>query len=295
MRTRVQSALVFYPVLLALVVWPGGERPFPGWPFALLSAALALQALREFYEGCRAAGYSPREPLGYAAALFFLMLATPQFRVDGPRALPLGLTVLSIAGLISEVVRADRAPLKSLPVTWLGALYVGWLLPYALRLRLFDPADAARLGWMLPADWRAAVGFGPWLLIFTLLVTAMVDTGAYAVGKSMGKHKMAPVLSPGKTWEGAAGGFLLAILTAWGIAALLGLPLRFALTAGALIGVFAQLGDLAKSAMKREIGIKDFGTLIPGHGGVLDRFDSLLFTAPLVYWLAQAWLRFAPG
>src|SRR5436190_14761107 len=96
MRTRVLSALIFVPVILALIVWPGGEVPFPGWPLALLVAVLVVQALREFYDGCRCGGYTPRDALGYMAGLFFVLLATPLLRADGPRALPFGLTVLML-------------------------------------------------------------------------------------------------------------------------------------------------------------------------------------------------------
>src|SRR5262249_61276596 len=98
-------------------------------------------------------------------------------------------------------------------------------------------------------------------------------------------------LSPNKTWEGAAGGFAGALVVAAALAGWLRFPFAWAITAGILIGVLAQLGDLCKSAIKREIGAKDFGALLPGHGGILDRFDSLLFTATAVYFLTVSWPR----
>ena len=122
-------------------------------------------------------------------------------------------------------------------------------------------------------------------------IAALGTTMAYLAGKAFGKHKLAPVLSPGKTWEGAAGGFLGALIMAALLGWLLRFPLAWSLTAGALTGLVAPLGDLFESAFKREIGVKDLGTMLPGHGGALDRFDSLLFTAPLVYWLTVAWMR----
>lgn len=290
MKTRITSVLVGAPFVLAIILWPGGTVPFPGWPFAAVILALLVLALREFYDACRLAGLTPRDPFGIAAGILFLIPATGLL-ADGGMVLHGAVTALVMVSLVVEALRRDRAPLKSLPATWMGALYIGWLLPFAVRLRQVAPETISRLGWEVPASWMAWVGEGAWLVFFTLLITNAADTGAYFVGKTWGHHKMAPAVSPGKTWEGAGGGFAAAVITAGLLGSVLQLPLSFALTAGVLIGVVAPLGDLSKSAIKREIGIKDFGTLIPGHGGVLDRFDSLLFTAPAVYWLLLAWTR----
>jgi phosphatidate cytidylyltransferase len=285
MRTRIISALVGTPILLALLFWPGTPRPFYGWPFALLLLVLMLTALREFYNGCRIGGAVPLEEFGYGVAVVLMLAATPLVGDMGGLLLRFVLSLAVMLSLVVEALRRNSSPLRNLAPLWLGALYVGWLFPFGLRLRLIGPEAVAHLGWRLPSPWMEQFGHGPWLLLFTILVTTTVDSGAYFVGKSIGKHKLAPKVSPGKTWEGSAGGFAAAILVGALAAYCLGLPLRFALPTAALIGVVAQLGDLSKSAIKREIGIKDFGSLIPGHGGVLDRFDSLLFTVPLVYWL----------
>jgi phosphatidate cytidylyltransferase len=289
MRTRVISAVAVAPLLLGALLWGGGETPFPGWPWALLVLFLTLTALFEFYRGCRAAGYAPLEGVGYAAGFLLLALATPIVRDPDGVVLKFALTMLVMVSLAAEALRRERAPLRNLGTLWLGIAYVGWLFPFVLRLRLAASTARQHLSWALPTHWMALIGEGAWLVLFTLVVTSSVDTGAYLVGKSIGKHKLAPTLSPGKTWEGAVGGFLGALVVGSVLGWLLRLPLGFALTAAALIGVLAQLGDLSKSAIKREIGIKDFGSLIPGHGGVLDRFDSLLFTAPTVYWLMVLW------
>ncbi|MCG8403027.1 MAG: phosphatidate cytidylyltransferase, partial [Firmicutes bacterium] len=122
-------------------------------------------------------------------------------------------------------------------------------------------------------------------LIFLLVCTWSSDTGAYLVGRKWGKRKMAPSLSPGKTVEGAAGGVLGSLLAAALVAVFYReLPELPVLVLGVLVGVAAQVGDLMESALKRQAGVKDSGRLIPGHGGILDRFDSMLFTAPLVYY-----------
>lgn len=288
MRTRIISAVIGAPLVIAAVLWPGGTWPFPGWPFALFVLALILAGMREFYDGCREAGLLPRDGFGYAAGILFLLTASPLLGA-GPNYQGFGVTALVVSSLVVEALRPDRTPLRSLTSTWMGAVYVGWLFPYALRLRVISPEEVRRIGWQAPDAWMQWVGEGALLVLFTMLVTSAVDTGAYLVGKTLGKHKLAPEVSPGKTWEGSVGGFLTALLLASILAWWFRLPMGFALAAAAIIGVVAQLGDLSKSAIKREIGIKDFGTLIPGHGGVLDRFDSLLFTAPSVYWLLVFW------
>ncbi len=289
MRTRIVSALVGAPLVIGAVLWPGGAAPFPGWPFAVFVLALVLVGLREFYDGCRAAGYHPRDSYGMAAGVLLVLAAVPLPLREAGSTIIAALTLLLLVSLVVEALRPHRAPLRSLPASWLGALYVGWLFSFALRLRLADEEAISALGWRVPNAWMHTAGEGALLVLYTMLVTSAVDTGAYFAGKALGRHKLAPEVSPGKTWEGSVGGFLAGVLLAAVLGAWLRLPLAFSLTAGSLIGVVAQLGDLSKSAIKREIGIKDFGALIPGHGGVLDRFDSLLFTAPTVYWLIRFW------
>jgi phosphatidate cytidylyltransferase len=128
-----------------------------------------------------------------------------------------------------------------------------------------------------------------------MLTTFGNDTGAYFIGRARGKRKLAPTISPSKTWEGAVGGLICAILAATVIAMILrlisvelGAPFAFAywqvITLGFLVGLFAQLGDLVESLLKRNMGVKESGNLLPGHGGVLDRFDSLIFVGAVVYY-----------
>jgi phosphatidate cytidylyltransferase len=289
MRTRITSALVGAPLLLAAVLWRGGPTPFSGWPFAALVLAMLLVGLSEYFNGCRELGCEPQQAFGYAAGFLFFYLATPLVPNQAPFALPLILTLLVIISLILEVLKPKPAPIRNVAPTWLGVLFIGWLFPFALRLRLLTHRDLAGMHWNLPANWMLDFGQGAWLVVFTVVLTTALDSGAYFAGKTMGKHKLAPIVSPGKTWEGAVGGFIATLLLGLAFAKAVGLPLTFALTAGIVVGVLGQLADLSKSAIKREIGIKDFGTLIPGHGGVLDRFDSLLYAAPAVYWLALLW------
>jgi phosphatidate cytidylyltransferase len=132
---------------------------------------------------------------------------------------------------------------------------------------------------------------GAWLALYVPACAWMTDTCAYLVGRSIGKHKLAPTLSPNKTIEGSIGGFTAAVVTGAAVGCWIGLPLLHGLAVGAIAGLVGQVGDLFKSSLKRELGIKDFGSAMPGHGGALDRFDSVLFVVPIVY----LYLRVAAG
>jgi phosphatidate cytidylyltransferase len=147
-----------------------------------------------------------------------------------------------------------------------GILYVGWLLSILVSLRL----EAGR-------NW----------LYLALFTTFASDSAAYFIGKAFGRHKMAPSISPGKTWEGAVGGVCGAVILSllFTLATPLQLPLSYlqAIILGILISVFGQIGDLAESALKRSGGVKDSGNLMPGHGGLLDRMDSIVFAGAVVY------------
>ena len=158
-----------------------------------------------------------------------------------------------------------------------GPVYVGFFLAHSLALR--DIGESGDLG----RDW----------LLFTILVVMATDTGAYLTGRTFGKHSMAPSISPNKTWEGAAGGLLWAIVTAIALGLIFEAagPLDFIIPRwqqiiiGATVGVLAQFGDLFESKLKRLSNVKDAGSIIPGHGGVLDRLDSVVVCIPPVYYL----------
>jgi phosphatidate cytidylyltransferase len=134
---------------------------------------------------------------------------------------------------------------------------------------------------------------GPWLLLFALAITWANDTVAYFVGRAIGKHKLAPNLSPKKTWEGSVAGFAASLLVAWLFSRELIAPMAHLLAMAAIGNVAGQVGDLLESAYKRSAGAKDSGGLLPGHGGVLDRIDALILTFPVVwyYWT----LVYSPG
>lgn len=286
MLQRVLSSLVGLPLLVLVVLWRGGL------PFTVGVGILALAGLTEFYSACSMQGFRPLAWLGYAAAVCFLLEARLAGSPWAGQPLRAALMALVLVGLLVELARAQRAPVRDLGATLLGALYVGWLFSYLVLLRDEGGMFLARMGGSPAVRLPATLADpGAWLVLLVMFATWACDTGAFFTGRAFGRHPLAPAISPGKTVEGAAGGWASALAMALLGGSLLSLDLRLAALLGALIGLLAQLGDLCESALKRDLGIKDFGGLLPGHGGVLDRFDSLLMTAPVVYYLLSFWPR----
>ncbi|MBP5274630.1 MAG: phosphatidate cytidylyltransferase [Abditibacteriota bacterium] len=194
---------------------------------------------------------------------------------------PLMITGLLFLGFLTEFFRQKREPLKNISITLFGAVYVGWLLSHLVMLKCFC-GQMELLGKEVPA--------GNCLVMLVLLCTWATDTFAFFAGKRFGRHKLSPQSSPNKTWEGSIGGWAGSVILACITGYFIHLPFAHALFMGAVFGIVSQMGDLTESAIKREIGIKDFGNLIPGHGGVLDRIDSILFTAPFAYYYIMLFL-----
>ena len=261
-----------------------------GWALAGVLGLVAALCAREFYLLAGARGTRPLAVPGIlvAAALVVMAGLRPTFPALAPWAFGglVGLTLLSLA--IATWSRGpEGGPLSAVSATVAGAAYTGGALAFALLIRSL-PGDAA-VG-VRPAAWAGAA-----LLIFPLVVTWIGDSCAYFAGSAWGRRKLAPRVSPGKTVEGgvagllgsmAAGGLYAALVLAdqptYAVSAFLGVGM------GLVIGVAAQLGDLAESVLKREAGRKDSGELLPGHGGALDRFDAVFFTVPLTYVLLVA-------
>ncbi|WP_322495864.1 phosphatidate cytidylyltransferase [Chloroflexus sp.] len=273
MATRIASVVVLLPLIIAGVWWPPTT--------ALLAGLVIALAISELFAIFRHGGYAPRLIEGIAigwlicAATFFQPLTT----ID----LALVVVFVSILGaLLAEIVRRDRqTSLLSWALTFAGAYYVGGLLSSYLLLRQLE--SPLQGGWLAFAH----IPPGAAWVFFTLAITWLQDTGAFFVGRAFGRTKMAPVLSPKKSWEGFFGGMAAAIATALFCVPLLGLPITLVEAAilGVAAGIFGPLGDLAESLIKRQVGVKDSGFIIPGHGGILDRIDSILFTGPVIYYL----------
>jgi phosphatidate cytidylyltransferase len=270
LAVRIAFAAVAIPAVVA-VVWLGG------WTLAAVIAVLGALGTHEVYGLARRHGIEPLAPVGLAAAVVIPLAAYwargAETRWAEP-ALFLGGLWLLAAPLVALRRGPDARPLAAVAVTVFGALYASALLAFLVPLRhpQAGPTDALA---------RTA------LALFPLALTWICDTAAMGVGRAIGGAKLAPVLSPGKTWAGAIGGAAgaLAAAIAAGVLVLrpLGWPLSLAQCAlvGLAVGTIGQAGDVAESLFKREAGVKDSSTLVPGHGGVLDRLDSLYFVIPV--------------
>ncbi len=244
----------------------------------LLSIASALGAW-EYNRLAAAAGARPMMAWGVVlAALVPLLMHAARLGLWVP---PISLALLVVPILLAVALwtrGADGRPIEATATTLFGVLYTGGMFAFAYALRYH----------------RFAVGAvaGTLLLLLPLVLTWANDIGAYFCGRALGKRKLMPSISPGKTVAGAVGGLALTVLVTWVYLrfvlqprAGLGLTLGWTLVFGAVVSVAAQVGDLVESMLKRQAGVKDSSALIPGHGGVLDRTDSLLFTIPVAYLL----------
>jgi phosphatidate cytidylyltransferase len=192
-------------------------------------------------------------------------------------------------------------PLSAVGTTAFGAAYTGGMLSFGYAIRYHDYAFAPAT--MVLGGRSFSLPSGGLLLLLPVFLTWASDIGAYAVGRTMGRHKLIPAVSPGKTVEGAIGGLIASMLIAWLYVHTVlrpdshldfRLPPIGVLVFGALVSVAAQIGDLAESLLKREAGVKDSSHIIPGHGGILDRFDSLFFVLPVSYVVLASMLTWAP-
>ena len=250
---RVLTALLLGP-LITWIVLAG-----PNLAFLAVLTAVALLCFYEYSGLVAAYGIDRPGPVGFAGGVLLLLL-------EGDLALPI--TLVALAAL--AVSMNPRNLSKTLPraaALVFGVLYCFGTLKWAVPLRAMSPY---------------------WLL-FALAVAWVGDIAAYYMGKAIGRHKLAPSISPGKTWEGSAGSLLgsLAFALLYAHWLLPGTPMPLAAGLAAAANLAGQIGDLAESALKRGAGVKDSGNMLPGHGGWLDRVDSNLFSVPVVYWLAH--------
>lgn len=254
---RVLSALVLIP-LVGAVVYVGG------WLFTLTLILVALLAGYEYLALLTHLDLRPTRLI----ALLYVAVAIADAALASYEMIGWATWALVALGLAIEVFHSNRpGSLLSWAASVAGAIYIGLGLSHFVHLR----ALPLGIGW---------VGLA-------LVGTWVSDSGAYFVGRRWGQRKLAPQVSPNKTWEGVVGGLLTGIPTVWLIAWLaLDMPHWQGLVLGIVLVVAATLGDLAESVVKRQAGVKDSSDLIPGHGGMLDRVDSLLFVAPSIYYAA---------
>ena len=300
---RILVAVFAIPIILFLCM-AGGLY------FFVFIALVSAVSLTEFYRLAEAKGASPLATLGiiggFCINLSFFHLKLRTF-VTGmldswgmaipfpsqTQLLVIVLLLIVVVLSVRELFRNRGSALLNLSTTLFGILYISLFFGTFIGLReLFVPFDFPVLRYFPSAaslaDPQLIARIDRWGGYTVISLFAMIwicDTAAFHVGSAMGKHKLFPRVSPNKSWEGAVAGFIFAIITALAAKYLVleYLSAAHAIVIGSIVGTIGQLGDLTESLMKRDAGVKDSSTLIPGHGGAFDRFDSLLLVAPCVY------------
>ncbi len=257
MKTRILTSLVGVPfIILALI------QPYL-WVWGIIAFAASVVGLYEFYKATGLKDCKALCILGYITALYFTITWFKDISI-----IPFPLWFAAILFLIM-IFSNNKVSANQLGLSWLSVIYIPYLLTYIIGLRRLTNGE-----------------YYIWLVIVCAFLT---DTCAYFTGKAIGKHKLCPALSPNKTIEGAIGGVigcgLSCMLFGYIVSSCCGVDVHFIklFILGLICSVGAQLGDITASCIKRQYGIKDYGNLFPGHGGVLDRCDSILFVAPLLF------------
>lgn len=262
---RLLTAGVLIPIVLALL-WV----PRLHYGFILLVAAFAFVGAREFYAMAKAKGHNPAATLGAIGCA--AMAGAAYWNNLSIVLLAFFFTMMSAAFLL---ILREKPSMDDLATTVFGLVYVGLIAAHFSLL-------------------QQQAGLGPGLVSMALTAVILSDTGAYFTGKSIGRHKLAPRVSPGKTIEGSIGGLIAAAVgmaIVYGIkhgldtSALPDWPVWRYMLVGVVLAVAGQVGDLVESMLKRDAGVKDSGSILPGHGGVLDRCDGFIFAAPVMYYL----------
>jgi phosphatidate cytidylyltransferase len=267
---RAAVTLILLPIGLAVIAWGG-------WLYYGLIALILGLAAYEYVKLFRAGSLQPAGIFVIGATLLLAI----QRAVSGFELSHLTISLLILLAMIYHLFQYERGSehaATDFAVTISGILYIGWLGAYLISLR------------MLPD--------GLWWLLTVLFAVWLADTGAYLIGSRFGRHKMTPRLSPKKSWEGYLGGILFSVpgtallaylWPVWAAPGLTVTPLRAALIA-LVLSVLTILGDLGESMIKRQVGVKDSGDLLPGHGGIFDRIDSWLWAAAIGYYLVSWYL-----
>ncbi len=281
---RLLSFVVLWSVVLGAMFSP--NRLLSDYAFALVMMVLAALGLIEFYGLVAKTGLPRFRSLGVAGGVLLMagtfLHGTGKLGIHNSPArvndFETTFLILFVLGLCVRQLASKKAGagIAAVSTTIFGLMYVPWLLNFIQKINFFPFPDGS------PAD------SGTFYVLYFILVTKFSDCGAYVIGSLIGKHKMIPRVSPGKTWEGFGGallGSVLASLACAHLAAgkLVGMTPGHAVVLGLALGGAAVIGDLIESVFKREAGVKDSGHSFPGIGGILDLLDSLLFNAPLMY------------
>ena len=274
------TAAIGMPIVL-LFVWFGGWAAFAAILLIIVLGTFELHAM------LRHIGYHPLIWISLGLCVVFLLSA--MFPSQRLLLLEIGLGACLPASFVWIFFRRQKleGALVDWALTLAIAVYLGWPMSYFLLIRGYEPG-------MLHLSERTWLSLPPgvWWLLVTLLGVWGFDASAFFAGRYFGRHKLAPTISPAKTWEGVIGGMMLSITASLVLTVLpLGVPWYLAILLGILIGAAGTIGDLAESLIKRQTRVKDSGQIIPGHGGMLDRVDSLLFAVMVVYFFSLFFVR----
>jgi len=256
--SRLLTILVAAPIVIACVY-------FGGIAILLLVLALALASINEFYNILKTKDFHPAYWVGNFFTIFFIVFSYYALKKNWEPAHSAILTGAALATLVSTLfLKRPKDAIVDIAVTLLGMIYIGWFFSYFLFIRSLSERGG--------------------YLLFLIATIWAVDVVAYLAGTAIGKHKLLPSISPKKSVEGAVAGFIFCLIAAAVFGYYAGFDLSHSLILGAIIGIVAQLSDLVESLIKRDAGVKDSSALLPGHGGILDRIDSFILTAPIVYY-----------
>ena len=269
---RILTAAIGIPIAIYII-------NYGAWLFAAAVLLLALFAWHEFYKMMQAKDIKVHYGLGLMGVLLALGCAW----LGNAQELVMVILLVVLAGVAKPVVSHAKFGLTDAAFTVLGTLYISLPFAHLLLLRFAGQHEYIQTAF-------GALSLGAAYLWLAFIGTWASDTLAYFVGSTLGRRKLCPAISPGKTYEGAIGGLIGSIAGVGIMGWVSGLPLVHTLFLGFLVGLAAPLGDLAESALKRFSGVKDSGNVLPGHGGVLDRFDAIMFTVPVVYYYIRAFV-----
>jgi phosphatidate cytidylyltransferase len=283
MKSRILTALLLIPPVIYIVGWS------PKWLFLTAVIACVELCLYEFFKLCQHAGFKTIPLPAYLVSAALCALRAMETSSAEMYSLALVIMLVLVTLTVGLVLARDlKTYLSAISTTTFGVVYIGLALSCLPPLR-FSHLGAGSLG--LAGTAAASAGRNLMLLLF--LVIWADDTFAYLIGLTLGRKMLFPSISPKKTLEGSVAGLVGSLLVAWGFARLFWqtASLKKVILLAGLVALFGQIGDLAESAMKRGANLKDSGSVLPGHGGLLDRVDSLLFGAP-VLWLSLAVMDF---
>jgi phosphatidate cytidylyltransferase len=269
---RILTAVIGIPIAIYII-------NYGFWLFAVTVILLALIAWHEFFKMMQAKDIT----IQYSIGLSGILLALGCAWLGNAQELVMVMMLMILLTMAQTIVAHNKFGVTEAAFTILGTMYISLPFAHLLLLRFTDQYDYINTAiGNLPAGaaflWLAFVG------------TWASDTLAYFVGSLLGRHKLCPTISPGKTIEGAIGGLLGSIAGVVLLGWLCGLPLLHMIYLGILIGIAAPFGDLSESVLKRYTGVKDSGNILPGHGGILDRFDAIMFSVPVVYYYIKVFI-----